>query len=105
MTNKENALEQLYTNTDFADTFRLNDVVMEQDDISDLIKLASKPDWYFPSNGEFPKYGLDVWCKLDMRDYPDYAILRYVNENVWMNENNDIIETVVSFTYLPKFEE
>ncbi|MCP4255011.1 MAG: hypothetical protein GY775_16715 [Candidatus Scalindua sp.] len=100
--NKDIALEKIYTDYVW-DISNLPDEgkVVDVKDVEELIKLASKPDWYYPSKGEFPKHNEKIIVVISKNSYPAiYATshFRHLNRQGF----NDTIE---AWTYLPKFEE
>ncbi len=69
--------------------------------IQKLIELASKPNWYYPSRGEFPKKGDRVIIVRKKREGTLKDIYRYAGEF----DNTDWINIVIAWTHLPKFKE
>ena len=66
----------------------------------DAIELAAKPDWYYPSKGEFPKLMKDFVTNLGTVYYWDGEFLHldgYMTDITIMG--------IKAWTYLPKFEE
>ena len=75
----------------------------------EAIELASTPDWYYPSKGEYPKdcevvycvYG-DNNCTCEVEYNEDDSCFYEVDST--MRRNNSTIVEIKAWTHLPKFE-
>ena len=96
-TNKERALSKLNNYIiDYGQS-----VEEDQDTLNSFIELASKPDWYYPSKGEFPKKGDIIISYLDV-------MFKVLEEGKLLNCHNGGLTHInrqESWTYLPKFIE
>ena len=99
MKNKEKALNHI---DDF--TITVGDVPTVHPYVAkEAIELASEPDWYYPSKGEFSKLNKGD----EFLIYP-YEIVKFEEDTTFYSEKDDdyyCIKDVIAWTYLPKFEE
>jgi hypothetical protein len=103
MTNKEKALEQIYTNyiwdvSNLPDEGKMVDI----EGVKSLIELASQPDWYYPSEGEFP-FGKAKKVLIKLYNIDEIIEFRVRDEITEINKKY-YLEFVEAWTYLPKFK-
>ena len=98
MNNKDKALELI--NEDKWEAFEECVIVNEHNLVKKAIELAAKPDWYYPSKGEFPDTNKSV---ITIKEFPgiteeSLTTFKDCEKDYWL-------EYVKAWTYLPKFEE
>lgn len=104
VTNKERALDYLINNSKNHKDNNLHEgcEYISLQKAQKVIEIASKPDWYYPEKGEFPK--LNEWLIIVEKDNEVLPVH-------YRNGNKQAIDTCFeenfykAWTYLPKFEE
>jgi len=96
MTNKDKALNKLNSVILIPD----DDYMVFLDDAKKCINIASKPDWFYPSKGEFPENYMEVWV-----EYIDDNKIRTNLKNFYISDKDWWINNIKAWTYLPTYKE
>ena len=107
MTNNEQALKIIEENS-WYNAVSDNPYVYDYT-AKEAIELAAKPDWYYPSKGEFPKFEINKRFLVTLYENEGRVEEVYFHDDevCYSKENDEFYSwsEVKAWTYLPKFEE